>query len=110
MRLSEVFAPVQLNASTNLSLPSFALMVYFPLLLSLPVIFALTGDSTCTSPLVSALSAALSSGRNRTVTVFVRALCALPQYFGFACRTSLLLESNDLTRYGPEPTAVVFAS
>ena len=70
---------------------------------------AFTGESTSTSPLFSALTAALSSVRKRIATFWVAGLCAVPQYFGLALSTILLAESKDSTVYGPEPTASVFA-
>ena len=70
---------------------------------------AFTGESTSTSPLFSALTAALSSVMKSMTTRCVAGLCAEPQYFALALSTILLAESKDSTVYGPEPTAWVFA-
>ena len=107
-RLSLSLAFVQLKARTNLSLPSAADTVYVLASNDLASV-AFTGESTSTSPLFSALTAALSSVRKRITTFWVAGLCAVPQYFGLALSTILLAESKDSTVYGPEPTASVFA-
>ena len=66
------------------------------------------GESTCTSPLMRALMLAFSSGRNRTITFSVLALCSVPQYLGFALSTILSFGSKETTVYGPEPNAPFF--